>query len=54
MIKTIYSGRADARINIARWDGTDERGRTVSSGTYFVILRGNNKDIATKKIVFMK
>lgn len=54
LIRTIYSRRTTSTKTIARWDGTDEHGRSVASGTYFVILRGQSRDFATKKIILIK
>ena len=36
-----------------RWNGTDQDGKSVSAGTYFLSVR--NEDISkTKKIVYLK
>lgn len=38
LVRVISRGRASAGRREARWDGTDERGRRVASGVYFVKL----------------
>ena len=43
----------DRGRNNIRWNGTDQNGKSVSAGTYF--LRVSNKDASiTKKIVYLK
>jgi hypothetical protein len=41
-IKTIFSEFRQAEIVYAAWDGADDLGNPVSSGTYFLRLRGDN------------
>ena len=43
----------DKRKKHIHWNGTDQNGKSVSAGTYF--LRVSNKDASiTKKIVYLK
>ena len=36
------------------WDGADERGKTASTGTYFVVMKGQGGRSVVKKILFLK
>ena len=52
-IKTIYSNSRYGGIMTMTWDGTDEVGKLVSSGVYFLYVRaGDKKQI--KKVVLIR
>jgi hypothetical protein len=36
------------------WNGSDDFGITFVSGSYIVVMKGANQQIAAKKIVFLK
>jgi len=36
------------------WDGTDSKGKKVSSGTYFYQIRGENSGSSTRKLILLK
>ena len=52
-IKTLVSGRQDARQYKIRWDGTNDQGAKVASGIYIYQLRSED-NVATKKMILMK
>jgi hypothetical protein len=54
-IKTLFHGTAGTQsLQTTCWNGKDELNRTVSSGTYFVVLKGKEGRIITNKIFFLK
>jgi len=52
-IKTLFANNALIGKNIFYWNGKNDEGRTVSSGTYFCVLRING-NIFAKKMVYLK
>jgi hypothetical protein len=52
-VATIFSGTQSAGTHSVEWDGTDNRGRPVSSGTYFYRLKTDNL-VQTKKMILLK
>lgn len=42
VVKTLQEGRLRAGIHRVLWDGTNNRGRDVASGVYFVEMRGDH------------
>ncbi|MBM3320773.1 MAG: T9SS type A sorting domain-containing protein [Candidatus Eisenbacteria bacterium] len=48
VVKTILSGRSEAGRHSVEWDGTNERGRPVASGIYFLHLRSGDREAARK------
>ncbi len=40
-VRTLVEGRVAAGMQTARWDGTDQSGRSVPSGVYYYELRSN-------------
>lgn len=54
-VRTLFSGLTGTNsLRTAYWDGKDESNSLVGSGTYIVVLKGNNKVQQTKKIVLLK
>jgi len=54
-IKSLYHGKSGTNsMRTAYWDGKDKLERTVSSGNYFVVLRGNQGRLKANKILFLK
>jgi hypothetical protein len=53
-IKTLLSGKRFSQVNFVTWNGTDAIGKTVSSGVYFVVMKGINQKEAVRKIMFLK
>ncbi len=52
-VRTLIDGFGPAGANQVIWDGRDEIGAEVASGTYFVRLQGGNK-IRTIKLFYLK
>jgi hypothetical protein len=52
-IKTVYSNYRYGGIVTMAWDGTDEGGRLVSSGVYFIYVRAGEKK-QVKKVVLIR
>ena len=52
-VKTLINKQTDAGYHVVYWNGNDDRGRSVSSGVYFYILKTDNF-IETKKMNFLK
>ena len=42
LVRTLAEGTAEAGLNTAVWDGTDDRGHQVASGFYFYRLDAPN------------
>ncbi len=54
-VKTLFHGSTGTNsLRTAYWDGKDELNRTVSSGTYLVVLKGNEGRFKANKILFLK
>jgi hypothetical protein len=53
IIKTLYSGNSVAGRNVFRWDGTDDGGRSVSTGVYISRLRSGTS-IHSQKILLIR
>ncbi|HTW90489.1 MAG TPA: FlgD immunoglobulin-like domain containing protein [bacterium] len=43
LVRRLESGPRQRGIHVARWDGTDNRGRVVPAGVYFVRLSAGGK-----------
>jgi hypothetical protein len=54
LIRTVPLGYAGPGLHRARWDGRDASGHDVSSGVYFVRLRGTEGESRTVKAVFVR
>ena len=52
-VKTIFSGRLNEGRHDFKWDGTDENNNTVSSGVYYLILKGGNR-LTSNKVILLK
>lgn len=52
-IKTIYQGVSFAGRNVFHWDGTDEGGRSVSTGVYFSMLLSGTT-LRAQKILLLR
>ena len=54
-IKTLFYGTTGTKsLQLTYWNGKDEFNRTVSSGTYLVVLKGNGGRVKANKILFLK
>jgi uncharacterized protein (DUF362 family) len=54
-IKTLYHGNSGTNgMRTLYWNGKDNMGQTVSSGTYLVVLKGNQGRFKANKILFLK
>ncbi len=53
-VRTLHEGVADAGSLEIGWDGTDEGGRTVPSGVYFVRVDTDASASSTAKLVFLR
>lgn len=52
-IKTIVNGQQDAGNHTVKWDGCDEAGRHVASGTYFYEIRAGDAT-QNRKMIMLK
>ncbi|MHB9030133.1 MAG: FlgD immunoglobulin-like domain containing protein [Candidatus Latescibacterota bacterium] len=52
-IRTLVSGTLDAGRHTVRWDGTDDRGKKVSSGIYLYRV-SKEGSVAKEKMMFLK
>lgn len=52
--RVIKSYELKSQYGTIRWDGTNQQNQTVASGVYCVIVRGENRQFLSKKIVFLK
>jgi uncharacterized protein (DUF362 family) len=53
-VKNVYDGMTGTSGANVCWDGTDGQGRMAASGTYLVVLKGQNGQCAAKKIVLLR
>lgn len=51
LVKTLVDGPQDTGNHTVAWDGTDERGRTVSSGVYFYMLKTRDQKQTRKTLL---
>ena len=49
-VTTLFTGAAEAGVQSLRWDGRDDSGRRLPSGTYFVKLQEGAQQ-ASRKVV---
>ncbi|HPR87313.1 MAG TPA: FlgD immunoglobulin-like domain containing protein [bacterium] len=60
LVKTLFSGRRESGLYSLIWDGTDESGRPVGSGVYFIQMvtdeenQNKNKNVTFRKAVLMR
>jgi hypothetical protein len=47
-IRTLWEGTGAGEIRELFWDGSDDQGRAMTSGVYFVVLEGATTRTATK------
>jgi hypothetical protein len=52
-VKTLFSGTVEAGTKTASWDGTNNSGNILSSGTYFVRMISGDF-VQTRKMIFLK
>jgi hypothetical protein len=52
-VRDLYRGVRGGGVHYADWDGTDDRGRAVSSGVYFCVLRAGPQTL-TRKMALLK
>ena len=54
-VATLVNGPRNAGTYTIRWDGRDDRGRTLASGVYLYRLRaGRGQQVETRKLVLMR
>lgn len=51
VIRTIVSGRQEAGTHMANWNGLDDAGRPVSSGSYSYVLSLNGRTVSRNMVV---
>ena len=52
-VKTLIDGKLSANFHSIEWNGTDEYGKSVSSGIYFYKMK-TARFVSTKKMILMK
>ncbi len=52
-VRTLFDGQMEGGVKTINWNGKDQIGRTVASGTYLYRMRAGNF-VATKKMVLLK
>ncbi|UCF06763.1 MAG: T9SS type A sorting domain-containing protein, partial [bacterium] len=52
-IKTVAQGRYDSSAHRVAWDGTDQNGYLVSSGTYFIRVH-SGQTVHTRKVILVR
>ena len=50
-VRSLFSGQLAAGVHVEVWDGRDQRGRDVASGTYFARLRAGGVVQVSKMIL---
>ncbi len=50
-IRLLHAGRLPAGHHSLRWDGTDERGHTVASGLYLLVIRSSGGTLSHKMLL---
>jgi uncharacterized protein (DUF362 family) len=54
-IKTLFYGTTGTKsLQLTYWNGKDELNRTVSSGTYLAVLKGDRGRVKANRILFLK
>ena len=53
LVRTIVDRVTERGAHVTEWNGTDERGRVVSSGVYFCVLEASGERL-TRKLVLLK
>ncbi len=53
-VRRLFDGRANAGVNLVTWDGRDDAGRTLPTGTYLVRVRGADGGVATTRVTLLK
>lgn len=54
LVKELQTGISRYGINYAHWDGRDERGRKVSNGIYYYMIKPENRDAFYGKIAVIR
>ncbi|MBI5267092.1 MAG: M6 family metalloprotease domain-containing protein [candidate division Zixibacteria bacterium] len=54
LVRTLFSGRAQAGLNSVTWDGTDTHGRESATGVYFYRLTKDHSQELARKMVLVK
>lgn len=54
LVRTLISREQNAGKQLTRWDGRDDTGLSLSSGTYLYRLKIGNEVIATKRLLLVK
>lgn len=53
-VRTLSAGQFGPGVHLARWDGSDQRGRPVASGVYFAHLLVDGERAGTRKLALVK
>lgn len=53
-VRLLQAGHQPAGSHAVRWDGSDQQGRTQSTGIYFYHLRIDGRPVASRKMVLAK
>ena len=53
MVRSLLKGEFEAGVHIVVWDGYDQAGREVATGTYFARLRAGRK-IQVRKMTLLR
>ncbi|MFZ1729006.1 MAG: FG-GAP-like repeat-containing protein [Bacteroidota bacterium] len=51
LVRTVYNGRQEAGTHVANWNGLDDAGRPVASGSYSYVLTMNGRNISRNMVV---
>ncbi|MCK4255956.1 T9SS type A sorting domain-containing protein, partial [candidate division WOR-3 bacterium] len=54
LVKTLVNEQQKARTYIIKWNGRDDKGRSLPSGMYFIKLKVGNKFSQTKKLLLLR
>ena len=54
MVRSLVSEPLKAGSHKVMWDGRDDKGRTVASGTYYYSMSIDGVQVATNKAVLLK
>jgi hypothetical protein len=54
LVRSIEAGSVSAGLTRLDWDGTDDVGRSVASGTYFWRLESEGREVGTSKITLLR
>jgi len=53
-VKTLLKGSLEKGLHTIKWNGIDDRGKSVSSGVYFYRLKSADNQQIVKKCLLLK